>query len=218
MNKYSKYADSILDTMIKERTRKANDRIKGLERSSSKELNTEIYKNANAYRWLERNVDKESGLKRTDSGGIRFSTASKNLTRQQKIQQLEMVDKFLHAKTSTVRGIEKAYKKAYKSFTGGNPDISENISYSEYINMMEANTLETFKKNFYSAFLRLIDETKSREITPDISKKIIEDYYASDLKDINEAINKYKDAKANTENGFVPADEEIIKMFENEDE
>ena len=55
MNKFSKYSDSVLDTMIKERARKANDRIKGLERTSSKELNSEIYKNANAYRWLERN-------------------------------------------------------------------------------------------------------------------------------------------------------------------
>ena len=42
MNKFSKYADSVLDTMIKERTRKANNRIKGLERSSSKELNSDI--------------------------------------------------------------------------------------------------------------------------------------------------------------------------------
>ena len=218
MNKFSKYADSVLDTMIKERTRKANDRIKGLERTKSKKLNSEIYKNANAYRWLERNVDKESSLTRTDSGGIRFSSATKKLTRRQKIERLEMVDKFLSAKTSTVRGIEKAYRKAYKTFTSANPDITENISYSEYINMMEANTLETFKKNFYSAFLRLIDETKSREITPDISKKIIEDYYERDLKDINEAIDKYKDVKATTENGFVPADEEIIKMFENEDD
>ena len=218
MIKYGKYADSVLDTMIKERTRKANERIKGLERTSSKELNSDIYKNANAYRWLERNVDKESGLKRTDSGGIRFSSATKKLTRQEKLKQLEMVDKFLNAKTSTVRGIEGAYRKAYKSFTSANPDITKNISYSEYINMMEANTLETFKKNFYSAFMRLIDETKSGEITPDISKKIIEDYYARDLKDINEAINKYKDVKANTENGFVPADDEIIKMFENEDD
>lgn len=218
MIKYGRYADSVLDTMIKERTRKANDRIKGLERTSSKELNSEVYKNANAYRWLERNVDKESALKRTDSGGIRFSTATKNLTRQQKIERLTIVDKFLAAKTSSVRGIEKAYRRAYKSFTSANPDISNNISYSEYINMMEGNTLETFKKNFYSAFLRLIDETKSGEITPDISKKIIEDYYARDLKDINEAIDKYKDVKANTENGFVPADEEIIKMFENEDD
>lgn len=218
MNKFSKYTDSVLDTMIKERTRKANERIKGLERTTSKNLNSDIYKNANAYRWLERNVDKESGLKRTDSGGIRFSSSTKKLTRQQKLEQLEMVDKFLSAKTSTVKGIEGAYKKAYKSFTSANPDISNNISYSEYINMMEANTLETFKKNFYSAFLRLIDETKSGEITPDISKKIIEDYYARDLKDINEAIDKYKDVKATTENGFVPADEEIIKMFENEDD
>lgn len=218
MNKFSKYADSVLDTMIKERTRKANERIKGLERSSSKELNSDIYKNANAYRWLERNVDKESGLKRTDAGGIRFSSATKKLTRQQKLEQLEMVDKFLSAKTSTVRGIEGAYKKAYKSFTSANPDISKNISYSEYINMMEANTLETFKKNFYSSFLRLIKETKSGDISPDSAKKIIEDYYASDLKEINEVINKYKDIKPSKENGFVPADVEIIKMFENEDD
>lgn len=218
MDKFSKYTDSVLDTMIKERTRKANDRIKGLERTPSKELNTEIYKNANAYRWLERNVDKESGLKRTDSGGIRFSAATKNLTRQQKIQQLTMVDKFLSAKTSTVRGIEKAYRRAYKSFIKSNADISKNISYSDYINIMEANTLETFKKNFYSSFLRLIKETKSGDISPQNSKKIIEDYYASDLKEINEAINKYKDIKPSKENGFVPADEEIIKMFENEDD
>lgn len=218
MNKFSKYADSVLDTMIKERTRKANDRIKGLECTKSKELNSDIYKNANAYRWLERNVDKESGLRRTDSGGIRFSTATKKLTRQQKIQQLTMVDKFLTAKTSSVRGIEKAYRSAYKSFIKSNADISKNISYSDYINIMEANTLETFKKNFYSSFLRLIKETKSGDISPQNSKKIIEDYYSTDLKEINEAINKYKDVKPSKENGFVPANLDIIKMFENGDD
>lgn len=218
MNKFSKYSDSVLDIMIKERTRKANDRIKGLERTKSKELNSEIYKNTNAYRWLERNVDKESGLRRTDKGEIRFSTATKKLTRKQKLDQLEMIDKFLSAKTSTVRGIERAYRKAYKSFTSANPDITKNISYSDYINMMEANTLETFKKNFYSAFLRLINETKSGEMTPDTSRKIMEDYYTRDLKDINEAINKYKDIKPSKENGFVPASNDVISMFENEDE
>ena len=66
--------------------------------------------------------------------------------------------------------------------------------------------------------MRLIEETKSGNISPDSSKKIIEDYYASDLKEINEAINKYKDIRPSKETGFVPADEEIIKMFENEDD
>lgn len=214
MIKYNKYSESVLDTMIKERTRKANDRIKGLERTKSKELSADTYKNANAYRWLERNVDKESGLQRTDDGGIRFSSKTRGLSKQEKIQQLEIVTKFLEARTSTVRGIEKAYRKAYKTFTDENKEIAKNISYSEYINMMEANTLETFKKNFYSAFLTLTKDTKKGAITPQMSKKIIEEYYAKDLKTINNVIQEYENFKAGEETGFVPATDDIISMFE----
>lgn len=135
----------MLATMIKERGARANQRLRELEKQG-------LTNSSNAYRWLERNAAKYDVVRHTKRGDIRFSLKTEGLDKQKLASHLARIETFLEAKTSGKAGINKAYKKAYQSFINNPANNAKGLTYNAYIDMMETTGLESFKKQFYSAF------------------------------------------------------------------
>lgn len=139
------YSPNMLATMIKERGARANQRLRELEKQG-------LTNSSNAYRWLERNAAKYDVVRHTKRGDIRFSLKTEGLDKQKLASHLARIETFLEAKTSGKAGINKAYKKAYQSFINNPANNAKGLTYNAYIDMMETTGLESFKKQFYSAF------------------------------------------------------------------
>lgn len=139
------YSPNMLATMIKERGARANQRLRELEKQG-------LTNSSNAYRWLERNAAKYEVIRHTKRGDIRFSLKTEGLDKQKLASHLARIETFLEAKTSGKAGINKAYKKAYQSFVNNPANNARGLTYNAYIDMMETTGLESFKKQFYSAF------------------------------------------------------------------
>lgn len=139
------YSPNMLATMIKERGARANQRLRELEKQG-------LTNSSNAYRWLERNAAKYDVVRHTKRGDIRFSLKTEGLDKQKLASHLARIETFLEAKTSGKAGINKAYRKAYQSFINNPANNAKGLTYNAYIDMMETTGLESFKKQFYSAF------------------------------------------------------------------
>lgn len=149
------YSPNMLATMIKERGVRANQRLRELEKQG-------LTNSSNAYRWLERNAAKYDVVRHTKRGDIRFSLKTEGLDKQKLASHLARIETFLEAKTSGKAGINKAYKKAYQSFINNPANNAKGLTYNAYIDMMETTGLESFKKQFYSAFKIIMTNAAKR--------------------------------------------------------
>lgn len=149
------YSPNMLATMIKERGARANQRLRELEKQG-------LTNSSNAYRWLERNAAKYDVVRHTKRGDIRFSLKTEGLDKQKLASHLARIETFLEAKTSGKAGINKAYKKAYQSFVNNPANNAKGLTYNAYIDMMETTGLESFKKQFYSAFKIIMSNAAHR--------------------------------------------------------
>lgn len=172
------YSPNMLATMIKERGARANQRLRELEKQG-------LTNSSNAYRWLERNAAKYDVVRHTKRGDIRFSLKTEGLDKQRLASHLARIETFLEAKTSGKAGINKAYKKAYQSFINNPANNAKGLSYNQYIDMMESNTLNSFKKQFYSAF-KIIMSNVGR-IGSSKAKQVIESMPATEI-DIKKSV------------------------------
>lgn len=172
------YSPNMLATMIKERGARANQRLRELEKQG-------LTNSSNAYRWLERNAAKYDVVRHTKRGDIRFSLKTEGLDKQKLASHLARIETFLEAKTSGKAGINKAYKKAYQSFINNPANNAKGLSYNQYIDMMESSTLNSFKKQFYSAF-KIIMSNVGR-IGSGKAKQIIESMPATEI-DIKKSV------------------------------
>lgn len=172
------YSPNMLATMIKERGARANQRLRELEKQG-------LTNSSNAYRWLERNAAKYDVVRHTKRGDIRFSLKTEGLDKQKLASHLVRIETFLEAKTSGKAGINKAYKKAYQSYINNPANNAKRLSYNQYIDMMESNTLTSFKKQFYSAF-KIIMSNVGR-IGSGKAKQIIESMPATEI-DIKKSV------------------------------
>lgn len=172
------YSPNMLATMIKERGARANQRLRELEKQG-------LTNSSNAYRWLERNAAKYDVVRHTKRGDIRFSLKTEGLDKQKLASHLARIEGFLEAKTSGKAGINKAYKKAYQSYVNNPANNAKGLSYNQYIDMMESNTLNSFKKQFYSAF-KIIMSNVGR-IGSSKAKQVIESMPATEI-DIRKSV------------------------------
>lgn len=173
------YTPAMLQTMIDNRGRRANQRLRELEKQG-----LDIY---NAYRWLERNAAKYEGIRHTKGGNIRFSLKSEGLNKQQLASRLAIIDGFLSAKTSTKRGINKSFRKSYESFMQSHPQST--LSFKGYTDIMESRNIESFKKQYYSAFRAML--SNSGKASGKTIKDIIESSEGDTLQDIEQ---RFRDA------------------------
>ena len=98
----------------------ANQRLRQLEKSNKAASSP-------AYKYIERlafdasktkgtGADKYSFIGETKWGEIKFNTATTKMSQSQLRQEFSFLQRFLNAKTSTVRGVKKNIEKGYEKF------------------------------------------------------------------------------------------------------
>lgn len=195
---FEKLSEPVLIDMIKQRAQIANVRLRSFEASDSR---------GSAYRYIEEKAQNNNPyLNVTKDGKPRFSSATRGKSKAELVQQLTLISNYLSAKTSTLRGYEKAYKQAYETYTKGTKD---RISYDDYRKLLESKEIEYFKANFYSTFKAMIKSGTAEQV--DKYAEIIKNSYGKDNKTIRA---EFKEVGGKF---YRPSDDDVLAFFNSED-
>lgn len=165
------YSSEVLKTMARERVRRANARLRNLEK---RDLTS-----SNAYRYVN------------EKYGGRFSGRNiGKMSHNELVHLVTELNKFLSAKTSTVRGIKKAYSKSYNTLVE-KYNLS-NLTYENFVGIMENESIESFKSRYGSSqMIRMLGISNNKNI--DSIKNVIEKSYGKSLIELDEDINTIPD-------------------------
>lgn len=153
------HASKATQELRKERRTDAESQLKALATIANQRLarleKFGLTKSSNAYRYLEkRHFDRDKMLYENRSGKIRFTTSVKGRSAQQLQHQIRELERFLYeAKTSTVKGTNAKYTKAFTTykqhFEEKHP--GETIQRSTFDSLARAEGFATFVKAFGSS-------------------------------------------------------------------
>lgn len=192
MINYNKKSQSALRNIASDISRQANNRLRLLERKG-------LAKSSNAYRWAKNQFELENKFfSLTSTGKVKFDRDFKSMTKTDLVDYINTVENFMQSKTSTVRGAQKKYEKAYKSFEKflENQDF-KNMTFDEYMDFWEDTIIKNYFKKYGS------QETIERSQKYDYNMAI----------DVMETI--LETDKANDQLGFRPLTQlERIELFE----
>lgn len=157
---------SAMQNLIEDKTRRANRRLRDLERAG-------LSDSSNAYRYIKTVAYDDRGITSyTSTGKIKFRTDTKNMSEEELKVQLSYLDNFLTAKTSTVGGVNRKYKDAYNTFKQEST-ISNDISYTEFIDMYNYQALVEYQKIYGSIAMQELVSEYGVEKANEIAKKVL---------------------------------------------
>lgn len=138
---------------IKAMAAKANARLRALEKAG-------LSSSSNAYRYLERrHFDKDTAIVQDRSGRIKFDTALSKKTSAQLSHEKRELERFLYeSKTSTVRGTNNRYKRAFETYK---KNIGTNIDRKTFDLVARAEGFAAFVKTFGSSQIKPLMERAS---------------------------------------------------------
>ena len=165
----------VYDDEAKAMSQLANSRLRTLEKSGQSEYSRE-------YQLVEHyavgdpngkgsiyNVDQETGR-------IRFTTSTRNMTSEERSYYINTLRNFLNAKTSTVKGTRAAAKQAYDTYMSNHPDVA--ISLDDYQMLWkvfrENVTADRASHEGYNAFMYLLENNRLYDLDEDQAAKAME--------------------------------------------
>ena len=161
--------------------RKANDRLRRLERAG-------LYEESREYRLVSHYAYSDPGGKGSiynvnpEKDTIRFKStlpSGQGYTREREYM-INTLRNFLNASTSTVSGTRKAINKAFKSFID-NQDIKGEMTQDQYMQLWrtyhDMGLRDKLDNQGYNAFMTLVKSTDIYNMTPD-EMKVALDYLA----------------------------------------
>lgn len=128
-----------LTSYIKLNGKKANQQIDRLQKAGY---------SSNAYNHVKRLQEAGSIATRQGKHGARFSTSTRNITRNQALKKAKAIQGYLASKTGTVAGVKKATAKAYKSYKKSHPNTQ--MTQQEFSEFWQSGVVEEFKKLYKS--------------------------------------------------------------------
>ena len=128
-----------LQNAIRQMSKVANQRLRQLEKEGYTELN--------AYRKVKSNSLKMSIFDYTKKGELKFSGKVKSKTYNQLEQEFAELQRFLTAKTSTIKGIKEKYEKATKKV---NEKYSVNLTTQQIGELFESEIIQNCSNRFGS--------------------------------------------------------------------
>ena len=159
--------------------RKANDRLRRLERAG-------LYEESREYRLVSHYAYSDPGGKGSvynvnpEKDTIRFKSTlptGQGYTREREYM-INTLRNFLKASTSTVSGTRKAINKAFKSFID-NQDIKGEMTQDQYMQLWrtyhDMGLRDKLDNQGYNAFMTLVKSTDIYNMTPD-EMKVALDY------------------------------------------
>ena len=168
-------ASKLYDDEIKAMAQLANSRLRTLEKSGQSEYSRE-------YQLVEHyavgdpngkgsiyNVDQESGR-------IRFTTTTRNMTPEERSYYANTLRNFLNAKTSTVKGTREAATKSYRTYMENHKGVSMTIEqYQMLWKVFRENvTADRASHEGYNAFMYLLENNRLYELDEDQAAKAME--------------------------------------------
>lgn len=147
--------------------KRANQRLRQLEKSG--------FTSSSAYRAIVSKMTRKTELfAKTKSGQIKFTT---KIPKDRKTQQalIRELDRFLNAKTSTVKGTKKAYEKSFNTFNKNYPN--NDLTFNQFLEMVENTNFKNILNMFGSSEVIDIinvnkDKTAIDSLLDDIQAKI----------------------------------------------
>ena len=176
-----------LQESVKQMSKVANQRLRQLEKEGYTELN--------AYRKVKSNSQKMSIFDYTKKGEIKFSGAVKSKSYNQLEQEFSELQRFLTAKTSTIKGIKEKYEKA-----------TQKINKEHKVNLTTQQIGELFESE--------IIQNNSNRFGSDKVLSIISRYNISDLPS-DEIISLFENATSGRKNQSF---NNLIQRFNNQKE
>ncbi len=227
MAKNKEKTQKIFSAELKRLAKKANRRMRELE-ASGYESGSPAYQSVQAH--LEM-----MGRQTKTAAGRRFSESGKYADRNDLAQQLGVINKFLNAKTSTRTGYEEYRKKVYETADETYKLKENNISQSDYEDLLNALPDKESDRAYYLSFyieayeayeLQIrnipddIEDIKNDPELGDMQKKLLigkleerqeNKYTVEELIDIMESSKNLKDAYKQI--GLTQADFDRLAVF-----
>lgn len=179
----------------------ANQRLRELEKQG-------IGKASNAYRYMERlHYDKDNATATDSSGRMKFNTNFRGKSYQEIQHEAAEIKRFLEAKTSTKTGVDAKYLRGYQTFQQ-NAEGTENMTYSDFSEMMKSETMKKLKKAYGSDVIvrmskRLSAGEKWEDIESVIKDKDLEKTPWLDVESALDMPKEWRDSDPITEGGNI---------------
>lgn len=200
---YSIPASKVRDREFKKMVRKANDRLRALEKAG-------LFEESREYRLVSHYAYSDPGGKGSiynvnpEKDTIRFSTKlpTGQGFNKERAYMINTLRNFLNAQTSTVTGTRKAINKAYSSFMKNN-NVKADMSQEEYTQLWkiyhDMGLRDKLDNQGYNAFMTLITQT---------------DLYKMNKSDIEAALSYLENSDKISESGIVNDVIENMKLEE----
>lgn len=200
---YSIPASKVRDKEFKKMVRKANDRLRALEKAG-------LFEESREYRLVSHYAYSDPGGKGSiynvnpEKDTIRFSTKlpTGQGFNKERAYMINTLRNFLNAQTSTVTGTRKAINKAYNSFMDNN-NVKADMSQDEYTQLWkiyhDMGLRDKLDNQGYNAFMTLITQT---------------DLYKMNKSDIEAAMSYLENSDKISESGIVNDVIENMKLEE----
>lgn len=200
---YSIPASKVRDKEFKKMVRKANDRLRALEKAG-------LFEESREYRLVSHYAYSDPGGKGSiynvnpEKDTIRFSTKlpTGQGFNKERAYMINTLRNFLNAQTSTVTGTRKAINKAYNSFMKNN-NVKADMSQEEYTQLWKVyhdmGLRDKLDNQGYNAFMTLITQT---------------DLYKMNKSDIEAAMSYLENSDKISESGIVNDVIENMKLEE----
>ena len=200
---YSIPASKVRDKEFKKMVRKANDRLRALEKAG-------LFEESREYRLVSHYAYSDPGGKGSiynvnpEKDTIRFSTKlpTGQGFNKERAYMINTLRNFLNAQTSTVTGTRKAINKAYNSFMKNN-NVKADMSQEDYTQLWQVyhdmGLRDKLDNQGYNAFMTLITQT---------------DLYKMNKSDIEAAMAYLENSDKISESGIVNDVIENMKLEE----
>lgn len=178
---YSIPASKVREKELQRMVRRANDRLRRLERAG-------LYEESREYRLISHYAYSDPGGKgsiynvKAEKDTIRFKSTlptGQGYTREREYM-INTLRNFLNASTSTVSGTRKAINKAFHSFMD-NQDIKGEMTQEQYMQLWrtyhDMGLRNKLDNQGYNAFMTLVQSTDIYDLTQD-EMKVALDYLA----------------------------------------
>lgn len=202
---YSIPASKVREKEFQRMVRKANDRLRRLEKAG-------MYEESREYRLVSHYAYSDPGGKGSiynvnpEKDTIRFTTKlpGKGLQyEKERAYLINTIRNFLNAATSTVSGTKKVIKKAYESFMENN-SIKGDMTQEEYSKLWKVyhdmGLRDKLDNQGYNAFMTLVSQT---------------DLYKMDQSEIETALRYIENSEKSTTTGIVSDVIDNMKMESN---
>ena len=195
-----------LQRAVESMAKTANQRLTELERYREESGKYARYsEHSSAYAYIEKIAFDKGKLKESDrakrdfiegkgESSPRFSRKVAKMTEETLREEVESLQKFLKAKTSTVSGTKKVLTETYKAFTES--EKGANISRETYSGFWEDALIKHAMSLFYSSINELMTIADEKKLSAGEVKKILEDIgVTEDIKDESdlEKLNQGRD-------------------------